>query len=205
MTTLRENIRLVGEEAHGRGKSYDDSRERNALREFLKEDSGFRKYISNYTGIDFKKGYKIIDDPLGKKKVDLGITQGYFDESGKTACLVEVDVFNKWLNRNSWPDNYSHFHVLERKLKYFIKNSLKYVTCTFSKNHDSIMTTTRDNIEMWLDKKGIEPVWIPAFERHDQILRIPKDCPNVKTFHRNNTSEPLKILEEGANILRFFN
>ena len=54
---------------------YDDSRERNALKRFLHEDKDFRDYIFNTFKLNKELKYRLVPDPLGKKKVDLGIVE----------------------------------------------------------------------------------------------------------------------------------
>ena len=54
-----------------RDDPYDDTAERQALRQFLKTCPEFQQYWANYFG---KIPHtKIEDDPLGKCKVDLGL------------------------------------------------------------------------------------------------------------------------------------
>ena len=67
---LKDKIKSCGEMAHG-GDSYDDSAERNALRNFLRRSPQFQQFWAGYFGKI--PNSKIEDDPLGSCKVDLGL------------------------------------------------------------------------------------------------------------------------------------
>ena len=172
---LKNKIKLCGEEAHGKGNSYKDYRERKTLRKFLKKSKPFQDFWNAYFGTP--KNTILMDNPLGKYQVDLGIVE-YDPEptSWKQECkvhgLIEVDVFNEW-KRETFP--YPKFHVLERKLKYFQGTDHKYITCSFSSNRKLMVCTTRENIERCIEKDGVVDWWMPKIKEYDRVVRLPLD------------------------------
>ena len=175
---LKQKIKQQGEIAHGIGNSYQDHKERNALRNFLANCPDFQQFWKNYFGTPSNTTLK--DDPLGEYRVDLGIvTEGKNTIHG----LIEVDVFNSW--GESFPAHYKKFHVLERKLKYFENTDYKYLTCTFNNTHTQMCCTTRENIEKCHFLYGITNMWMPAIQSHDTVVRCPLD-ENVFWFGVNN-------------------
>ena len=164
---LRDKIKQQGEIAHGKGKSFQDHKERNALRNFLAncpEFQGFwRSYFGTIPNITLK------EDPLGEYSVDLGIV----DFEHKIYGLIEVDVFNSW--GESYPTHYKKFHVLERKLKYFESTNYKYLTCTFNKFHNQMVCTTRENIEKCHFLYGVQEIYMPKIDAYDRVVRCPLD------------------------------
>ena len=182
---LRDKIKSMGQIAHG-DDSYDDSNERNALRTFLAESPQFQKFWADYFGII--PNSRIEDDPLGSCKVDLGLMDAtYYKIHG----LIEVDVFNSW--EFGFPSNYKYFHVLERKLKYFLpsdyhsedlknhRKGIPYITCSFNRYHDQMVSTTRENIVDCLEKYGVTEMWMPKIQEYDRVVRCPLDD-NIKWF-----------------------
>ena len=167
---LRDKIKQQGEIAHGIGKSFQDHKERNALRYFLANCPEFQQLWTNYFGI--LENSHLMEDPLGEYKVDLGIVDN--DEEHKIYGLIEVDVFNSW-GENGYPAHYKRFHVLERKLKYFESTNYKYLTCTFNKWHNQMVCTTRENIEKCHFLYGITEMWMPAINAKDRVVRCPLD------------------------------
>ena len=179
---LRNKIRQQGEIAHGKGTPFQDLAERIALRNFLANCPDFQQFWANYFGTPANTMIK--DDPLGEYKVDLGIVDN--DEEHKIYGLIEVDVFESW-GENGYPVHYKKFHVLERKLKYFMESSYNtepdvngdcgysYITCTFNKWHTQMACTTRENIERCLTKYGIVKLWMPKIEAYDTVVRCPLD------------------------------
>ena len=163
---LRDKIKQQGEIAHGKGKSFQDHKERNALRYFLTNCPEFQQLWTNYFGI--LENSHLLEDPLGEKRVDLGIVDG---ES--IYGLIEVDVFNSW--GESYPAHYKKFHVLERKLKYFEGTDYKYLTCTFNNTHTQMVCTTRENIEKCHFLYGITEMYMPKIDAYDRVVRCPLD------------------------------
>ena len=145
---LKDKIKLCAEEAHGKGHSYADHKERAALRKFLKTNRPFQDFWKVYFGTPTNT--ILMDNPLGKYQADLGIVEydpeptSWIQKCDKIHGLIEVDIFNEWRNDN-FP--YPKFHVLERKLKYFEGTDHKYITCSFSSDRKLMVCTTRDNIE----------------------------------------------------------
>ena len=167
--TLKAKIKQQGEIAHGIGKSYQDHKERNALRTFLIDCPDFQSFWANYFGTP--PHTTLQDDPLGEYKVDLGIVDNIY---GTTIYgLIEVDVFNSWGEK--YPVHYKKFHVLERKLKYFEGTDYKYLTCTFNNVHTQMVCTTRENIEKCHFLYGITEMWMPAIKAKDRVVRCPLD------------------------------
>ena len=167
--TLKAKIKHQGEIAHGIGKSYQDHKERKALRTFLIDCPDFQGFWKNYFGTP--PHTTLQDDPLGEYKVDLGIVDNIY---GTTIYgLIEVDVFNSW--GESYPTHYKKFHVLERKLKYFEGTDYKYLTCTFNNTHTQMVCTTRENIEKCHFLYGITEMWMPAINAKDRVVRCPLD------------------------------
>ena len=164
---LRDKIKQQGEIAHGKGKSYEDHNERNALRNFLANCPEFQSFWKNYFGTPTNS--YLLEDPLGEKRVDLGIvTEGEIIHG-----LIEVDVFNSW--EETFPTYYTKFHVLERKLKYFQGTNYKYLTCTFNNTHNQMACTTRENIERCLEKYGVMDKFMTKINAYDRVVRCPLD------------------------------
>jgi hypothetical protein len=176
---LRDKIRQQGEIAHGKGKSFQDHKERDALRNFLTNCNPFQAFWANYFGTP--SNTTLQEDPLGEYGVDLGIVDKDYDFrntgkpllQGQVYGLIEVDVFNSW--GESYPAHYKKFHVLERKLKYFEGTDYKYLTCTFNNTHTQMVCTTRENIERCHFLYGITEMWMPAIKSHDRVVRCPLD------------------------------
>ena len=177
--TLRTKIKQQGEIAHGIGKSYQDHKERNALRNFLANCKPFQSFWANYFGTPANTTLQ--EDPLGEYKVDLGIVEDIpiYEEDNhmlhgtRIHGLIEVDVFNSW--GESYPTHYKKFHVLERKLKYFEGTDYKYLTCTFNNTHTQMVCTTRENIERCHFLYGITEMWMPKINARDRVVRCPLD------------------------------
>ena len=178
---LRNKIKQCGEAVHGQYHSYDDKNERAALRNFLKTSKEFQSFWKNYFGTPANSMIK--DDPLGEYKVDLGLVDRTYEF--RIHGLIEVDVFESW--GESYPAHYKKFHVLERKLKYFMESDYNkepdvngdcgysYITCTFNKYHNQMCCTTRENIERCLLKYGITRLWMPKIQAYDTVVRCPLD------------------------------
>ena len=172
--TLSDKIRIQGEKSHGKGKSYDDLLERQAFFNFLPLPT-FQEYFLKYFGKP--NNVKIKNDPLGKKRVDLGLVD--IDDEQIIHGLIEVDMFNKW--GATWPRNYVRFHILERKLKYFLGNSFKYLHCTFNNTRTKMRCTTRENIERCLKVHGVVEKYVPEMKIMDRFVRCPLDS-NIIEF-----------------------
>ena len=166
--TLSNKIRQAGEAVHGQGTPYDDTNERAALRNFLKNSKDFQSFWANYFGTPTNS--YLLEDPLGEKRVDMGIVT---DEGKSIHGLIEVDVFNSW--GESYPAHYKKFHVLERKLKYFEGTNYKYITCTFNNTHTQMVCTTRENIEKCHFLYGVTEMYMPKIDAYDRVVRCPLD------------------------------
>ena len=185
--TLAQSITQAAAIAHGKNTPFDDKPERTALRRFLKNCPEFQGFWANYFGTP--PNTMIKDDPLGKCKVDLGIVDKIYEY--RIHGLIEVDVFNSW--DTSYPAHYKKFHVLERKLKYFMESDYNtvpdangdcgypYITCTFNKRHNQMCCTTRENIERCLVKYGVTEMYMPKIDAYDRVVRCPLD-ENVHWF-----------------------
>ena len=184
---LRDKIRQQGEIAHGINDAFNDKPERKALRKFLTNCPDFQVFWKSYFGTPPNTCLK--EDPLGKCKVDLGIVNRTYES--RIHGLIEVDVFNSWAE--SYPKHYKYFHVLERKLKYFMESDYNtepdqngdrgypYITCTFNKFHNQMACTTRENIERCLKKYGVQEIYMPKIDAYDRVVRCPLD-ENVHWF-----------------------
>ena len=181
--TLSNKIRQAGEAVHGQGTPYQDKNERVALRNFLKKSKPFQDFWANYFGTPTNTMIK--DDPLGEYKVDLGIVDRTYES--RIHGLIEVDVFESW--GETFPTYYTKFHVLERKLKYFMESDYNtepdpkrngdcgypYITCTFNKWHTQMACTTRENIERCLEKYGVMDKFMTKINAYDRVVRCPLD------------------------------
>ena len=173
---LKQKIKEQAEVAHGRGNSYDDRNEREALRYFLYWNKDFQKLWQEYFGTP-ENSY-LLEDPLGKKRVDLGFVSSSTvhvrpHESQTIHGLVEVDVFNSW--GETFPSYYTKFHFLERKLKYFEGTKYKYLHCTFNNNHTQMCCTTRENIEKCHFLYGVTEKYMTKINEVDRVIRCPLD------------------------------
>ena len=173
---LSNKIKQQGEVAHGKGRSYDDRNEREALRNFLYWNKDFQKLWEEYFGCP-ENSY-LLEDPLGKKNVDMGFVSSNEvhvrpHESQTIHGLIEVDVFNSW--EKTFPTYYTKFHVLERKLKYFQGTNYKYLTCTFNNTHTQMACPTRENIERCLEKYGVMDKFMTKINAYDRVVRCPLD------------------------------
>tara|TARA_Y100000817_G_C16662856_1_gene457941 strand:+ start:95 stop:622 length:528 start_codon:yes stop_codon:yes gene_type:complete len=120
-------------------KGFDDEEQRKAFKKMVGHDGCpiLYKFLQNYFDIKPDKNYIIKNDPLGEKKVDLGIV---CVEDNKIVGLIEVDYFKKW--NPTWPPNYRFCNRLLRKEKYYKMHPYPYVNITFNVGGtDGIMTT----------------------------------------------------------------
>ena len=152
-------------------KSYDDKKERIALKYFLYTNKDFQKFVVNYVGITGP--IDLIFDPLGEYKVDAGIVQ-----DGKLIGLIEVDYYTKWSPSESnpfgtWPYNYRWCHALVRKFKYWQNNNLPYIACTFNMQHTKMLVSTNEMQEKYMHTKKIKPVELANETVMDWFLEIP--------------------------------
>ena len=179
--TLRSKINEQGEIAHGIGNAFQDLAERIALRNFLANCPDFQVFWKSYFGTPANS--YLMEDPLGEYKVDLGIVDRTYEY--RIHGLIEVDVFNSWAE--SYPAHYKYFHVLERKLKYFMESDYNtepdangdcgysYITCTFNRYRNQMVCTTRENIERCLKKYGVQEIYMPKIDAYDRVVRCPLD------------------------------
>ena len=173
---LKSKIRQQGEIAHGTGNSFNDRKEREALRYFLYWNKDFQQLWAEYFGTPTNS--YLMEDPLGEKRVDMGFVSSPTvhvrpHESQTIHGLIEVDVFNSW--GDTFPSYYKKFHVLERKLKYFEGTDYKYLTCTFNNTHTQMCCTTRENIEKAHFLYGVEDKYMTAIQSYDRVVRCPLD------------------------------
>ena len=143
---------------------YNDYPERKAFRTLLWQDESFKDWIKNYFQLNMENGpFKIIEDPLGEYKVDLGM----IDSDGNIVGLIEVDVFFSW--KDKWPSYYKWCHRLGRKTKYWINNSYPYINVTFNTNHNNAILTTRE-IE---SQYPIKDKWFKDKKMTEQVREVP--------------------------------
>ena len=76
-------------------QGFNDKEQRLSFKKMVQKNGCpiLRQYLINYFNMKDDKTYKIIDDPIGKYKVDLGIK---CVETNEIVGLVEVDYFKKW-------------------------------------------------------------------------------------------------------------
>tara|TARA_R100001015_G_C4620606_1_gene177589 strand:+ start:607 stop:1176 length:570 start_codon:yes stop_codon:yes gene_type:complete len=154
-------------------RGFDDSLERRAVHTMLFnsiKNGGckvFKSFIFDYfnlEGDNFHERYELVSDPLGKKKVDMGIVE---KDTRDVIGLIEVDVYNKWVNFN-FPSNYTKLNRLRRKENYYKNNNLKYINISFSANHKSGIFSTRE-----MEEKYREETWyVPELDKWDVGKRL---------------------------------
>ncbi len=147
-------------------RGYDDKPERNAFKKFVANDKKTKDFLCDYMNLETGVEYKIVDDPLGKYAVDLGIVN---TKTGKLVGIVEVDVYEAW--EDKWPSYYKWNHRLQRKEKYYIGNKYPYINITFNKKYTSGICSTRE-----LEQKY--PVKHKTFKKYgkkDYVREIPID------------------------------
>ena len=142
-------------------RGYNDLPEREAVERLLLADKKFRDWLKEYFQIDGP--FELIQDPLGKYKVDLGVV----DADGKILGLIEVDVFFSW--KDEWPPHYKWCHRLGRKEKYWINTPYPYINITFSVNHNDAIVTTRE-IE---SQYPIKDKWFKYKQMTEQVREVP--------------------------------
>jgi hypothetical protein len=143
---------------------YDDRPERKAFRKLIYRNEPFKDWIKDYFQLNMEDGpFRIIEDPLGAKAVDLGM----IDSAGKIVGLIEVDVFFSW--KDKWPVYYKWCHRLGRKTKYWINNSYPYINVTFNTNHNNAILTTRE-IE---SQYPIKDKWFKDKKMTEQVREVP--------------------------------
>jgi len=147
-------------------KGFDDAEQRLAFKKMVGTDGCpiLRKYLMNYFDMKEDKSYIIIVDPLGVKKVDLGIK---CKETNEIVGLVEVDYFKQW--NPTWPSNYTFCNRLARKEKYYkMYPQYPYVNITFNVGGtDGIMTTKE--IEQ---KYPITDWFVPEIGKNDRGRQV---------------------------------
>ena len=119
-------------------KGFNDKEQRDAFKRMVKSCPVLYKYLYEYFNIDPNKSYKIIVDPLGEMKVDLGIL---CTEDNTIVGLVEVDYFKKWVTHRQ---NYKYCNRLARKEKYYKEHPYPYVNITFNVGGTSGIMTTKE-------------------------------------------------------------
>ena len=153
---------------HNGDDPFNDEAQRKALKDFLRTDLDFVRFILDYAEIKSDaKPCDIIDDPLGEKRVDLGI----IDKNSNVRCLVEVDYYFKW--DPFWPKNYKNAHALERKIKYWRGKNIPYIGCTFSKNLDKMIVITDELITEFMHTKRKKWVELHGEWVEDVFISIP--------------------------------
>ena len=149
--------------SHAAGKQgYNDKPQRIAFRKMVQSDGCpiLIEFLISYFNLVEGKDYKIVNDPLGERKVDLGILDV---EENKLVGLVEVDYFKSW--NSSWPNNYKVLNRVLRKEGYYSKNNLPYINISFNVQGDCGIFTTR---EMEQKYSIIHPKTIEKQEQQNQ-------------------------------------
>jgi len=109
-------------------QGYNDEVQRTAFKKMMGSCKILSQFLVKYVNCENTNDtYYIKIDPLGDFKVDLGILRVSDD---KVMGLVEVDVFNKWVD--NWPRNYTKVNRLARKEKYYKDKGLPYVNISFN-------------------------------------------------------------------------
>ena len=158
-------------------RGFDDSPERLALETMLfntpknggcKVLKDFIIHYFNLEGDNFHERYALIGDPLGDYKVDMGIVECPQPRVWtKIKGLIEVDVFNKWVDLN-FPSNYVKLNRLHRKEKYYKHLDYPYINISFSANHKSGIFSTKEMEEKYRE----ESWWVPEFQKYDRGKRL---------------------------------
>ena len=133
------NITKEHKKKYAGEKGYNDKECRDAFKRFIKEDEILNTFVYDYMKLKSGRQYKIIDDPLGKKSVDLGIVDM---TSGLLVGLVEVDYFNSW--GKLFPSYYQYCHRLQRKEKYYKGNNYPYINITWNTLYTAGIISTRE-------------------------------------------------------------
>jgi len=162
---------------------YDDREDREALKCWLTlgEDYNygadkFRRFIVEEFNLPAAID-KIVDDPLGEYKVDLGL---YSYNKGLMG-LIEVDHYTQW-NPN-WPLNYRYCHALARKTKYWNTNESKdlpYISCTFNMIRNKMIVSTKKNQLDYMHTMKQKECLINGKKEWDWVIEIP--LPVAKKF-----------------------
>ena len=125
---------------------YDDHEDREILECWLKHGEDYNDGADEFRRFIVKEFNlpAIIDriqpDPLGDKKVDLGL----YSYSKGLMGLIEVDHYTKW--NPDWPFNYRYCHALARKTKYWNTSEardLPYIACTFNMTRNKMLVSTK--------------------------------------------------------------
>ena len=147
-------------------KGYDDIEQRLAFIKMVGTDGCpiLRKFLTNYFDMKEDKSYIIKVDPLGVKKVDLGIK---CEETNEIVGLVEVDYFKQW--NPTWPSNYRFCNRLARKEKYYkMYPEYPYVNITFNVGGtDGIMTTKETE-----QKYRLTEWYVPEVRKYEKGRRV---------------------------------
>mgnify|MGYP005739178939 CR=1 FL=1 len=120
-------------------KGFNDKECRDAFKRFMKENQTLNNFVFKYMKLKNDGQYKVIDDPLGKYSVDLGVVNTKSDE---IVGLVEVDYFSSW--GKLFPSYYRYCHRLQRKEKYYKNNNYPYINITWNTLYTAGIVSTRE-------------------------------------------------------------
>jgi hypothetical protein len=147
-------------------QGFNDKPQRLAFKNMVKKNGCviLRRYLTDYFNMEDDNNYKIINDPIGEYKVDLGIQ---CVETNKIVGLVEVDYFKKW--NPTWPSNYRFCNRLLRKEKYYKMYPYPYVNITFNVGGTDGIMTTKEIEQKYKVKEWFVPE-VQKYEKGRQIL-----------------------------------
>ena len=147
-------------------KGYDDSAQRKSFKRMMSTCKILNQFLYEYFSLknDDNKRYKLIVDPFGKTKVDMGMKE---ISTGKLVGLIEVDYYKIW--KDTWPPHYKYCNRLVRKEKYYKPYpELPYINITFNVyGTDGILTTKEMH-----EKYPIVDQWIPEIKKYDKLRRV---------------------------------
>tara|TARA_A100001015_G_scaffold320190_1_gene445699 strand:+ start:4524 stop:5066 length:543 start_codon:yes stop_codon:yes gene_type:complete len=157
---LSEQLRL-----HNGPDGFNDEKDRDAVRNFFSIDKSWCEFVKERFQITGPVD-ELRPDPLGQKKVDLGLYQ-----NNVLLGLIEVDHYIDW-NPN-WPDNYRWCHALVRKVKYWQGVDLPYIACTLNMQGDKMLVSTDEMQRDFMFTKKKKPVKLNGERVNDFFLEIP--------------------------------
>lgn len=147
-------------------KGYDDSAQRESFKRMMSTCKILNQFLYEYFSLkdDGDKKYKLIVDPFGETKVDMGMKE---ISTGKLVGLIEVDYYKIW--KDTWPPHYKYCNRLMRKEKYYKPYpELPYINITFNVyGTDGILTTKEMH-----EKYPIVDQWIPEIKKYDKLRRV---------------------------------
>jgi len=154
-------------------RGYDDKPERDAALKLFEKNEKFQNWFIDYAKLNpSDRPCKLIPNPLNKftrEGKPCGVDLGYINKFKEIKCLVEVDVFNQWVDEDNWPTRYFCLSRLGRKEKYFINTQYPYINISFSADHKNGMMTTREIESQYPIKK----VKFKKYNEYDERREIP--------------------------------